>query len=201
MRGKLIVLYGINNIGKTTQSNKLINYLKSKNLKVHYFKIPKYDLKPTGPLINKILRSKEQTISEEKLQSLYAKNRKDDQPVVLKKLKAGYIVIAEDYVGTGLAWGYAKGASMDYLKKINKGILKEDLAILLDGKRFKKAEEKIHIHEKNNDLIEKARKAHLKLAKEYNWKIINANQSKEKVFEDIKKQINILLYSERTKLS
>ena len=82
---------------------------------------------------------------------------------------------------------------MAYLKKINKGILKEDLAILLDGKRFKKAKEKIHIHETNEQLIKKVRKQHLKLAKEYKWKVINANQPREKVFKDIKKEIDKLL--------
>ena len=190
MRGKLIVLYGINNIGKTTQAKKLISYLKSKKHKTHYFKIPVYDLKPTGPLINKILRSKKQEISEQEFQKLYAKNRKDYQPVIKKKLKQGYIIVAEDYVGTGLAWGNVKGASMVYLKKINKGILKEDLAILLDGKRFKKAKEKIHLHETNDSLIRKVRKKHLQLAKEYGWKVIKANKTREKVFQDIKKQVD-----------
>jgi len=193
MRGKLIVLYGINNIGKTTQAKNLISYLKKNNHKTHYFKIPVYHLKPTGILINKILRSKEQKISEEEFQKIYARNRKDYQSTVKEKLKKGCIVIAEDYVGTGLAWGVVKGASMNYLKKINKGILKEDLAILLDGSRFKKAIEKLHLHETNEILTNKVRKQHLKLAKEYDWKIVNANQSKEKVFNDIKKEINKIL--------
>ena len=131
-------------------------------------------------------------ISEEEFQKLYAQNRKDYQPTVKKKLKQGYIIIAEDYVGTGLAWGSAKGAGMAYLKKINKGILKEDLAILLDGKRFKAKKDHI-LHETDEALIRKVRKQHLKLAKEYRWKIINANQSREKVFEQIKKEVNKLL--------
>jgi len=192
-RGKLIVLYGINNIGKTTQAKKIVSYLKSKKCKTYYFKIPTYTIKPTGPLINKILRSKKQDISEEEFQKLYAQNRKDYQPVVKKKLKQGYMVLAEDYVGTGLAWGSVKGASMSYLKKINKGIIKEDIAILLDGKRFLNAKEKVHIHEQNSGLIEKVRKKHLQLAKEFGWKIVKANQKREKVFRDIKKHIDKLL--------
>jgi len=193
MKGKLIVLYGVNNIGKTTQSKKLISYLKSKKHKTYYFKIPVYDLKPTGPLIDKILRSKKQKISEKEFQKLYAQNRKDYQPVVKEKLQQGYIIIAEDYVGTGLVWGNIKGASMDYLKKINKGILKENLAILLDGKRFIRAKEDIHVHETNEILIKKARKKHLELAKEYKWKTVKANQTRQEVFENIKKEVDKLL--------
>ena len=194
MKGKLIVLYGINNIGKSTQAKKLIYYLKSRGLKTHHFKIPIYNLEPTGPKINKILRSKKQEISEQEFQLLYAKNRKDYQPVLKKKLEQGYTAVAEDYVGTGLAWGNVKGASMDYLEKINKGLIREDLALLLDGKRFKKAKEKVHIHEQNEELIRKARNKFKQLTKKYNWIIINANQSKENVFRDIKKQTDKLLF-------
>ena len=193
MRGKLIVLYGINNIGKTTQAEKLISYLKSNNFKVHHFKIPVYDLEPTGPQINKILRSKKQEVSEEEFQRLYAQNRKDYQPVVEEKLDQGFIVLAEDYTGTGLAWGSVKGASMEYLKEINQDILQEDLAILLDGERFEKGRETLHIHETDHELTEKVRQKHLELAKEFNWKIVNANQPIEKVFEDIKKEVDIIL--------
>jgi dTMP kinase len=196
LKGKLIVIYGINNIGKTVQSKKLISYLKFKKFKVHYFKIPVYNLSPTGPLIDRILRrGKKQEISEEEFQRMYAKNRKDYQPIIKKKLEKGYIVVAEDYVGTGLAWGSVKGASMDYLKKINKGIIKENLAILLDGERFTKAKEKKHIHENcSNKIIGKVRSQHIKLAREYDWKIVNANQDKEKVFEDIRKKVDKLIF-------
>ena len=193
MRGKLIVLYGVNNIGKTTQAEKLISYLNSKGFKIHHFKIPVYDLEPTGPQINKILRSEKQEVSEEEFQKLYAQNRKDYQPIVEEKLEQGFIVIAEDYTGTGLAWGSVKGASMEYLKEVNKGILQEDLAILLDGERFEKGRETLHIHETNQDLINKVRQKHLELAKEFDWKIVNANQPIEKVFEDIKKEVNLIL--------
>lgn len=53
--------------------------------------------------------------------------------------------------------------------------------------------EKIHIHEQNGGLIQKVRKKHLQLAKEFGWKIVNANQSREKVFETIQKEIDKLL--------
>jgi len=186
---KFIVIYGINNIGKTTQCKNIVNYLKKRGLKAKYFKNPNYKLL-SGRKINKILRAKKQTISEEEFQELYAKNRFEQQKIIINSLRNDINVIMEDYVGTGLAWGNVKGLSMDFLKKINKGLLKEDIAILLDGKRFSSGKEKIHLHEQSS-LIEKARKKHLELAKEYRWHIVNANQSKEKVFEEIRKIIFI----------
>ena len=47
-------------------------------------------------------------------------------------------------------------------------------------------------HEKNEVLIRKVRKRHLKLAKEFGWKVLNANQNREQVFENIKKEIDKL---------
>ena len=51
----------------------------------------------------------------------------------------------------------------------------------------------MHIHETDHELTEKVRQKHLELAKEFNWKIVNANQPIEKVFEDIKKEVDIIL--------
>jgi dTMP kinase len=193
MIGKFIVLYGVNNIGKTTQAKMLKDYLESKGKKVFYFKIPVYELQPTGPKINDILRSKKQDVSEEEFQLLYAQNRKDFQQTIKQKLEQGQIVIAEDYTGTGLAWGNVKGASMEYLEKINNGLIKEDISILLDGKRFLESKEVVHIHEQNSALVEKVRNKFLELAKKFDWKIIDANQPKEKVFSKVKKEVDDIL--------
>ena len=186
---KFIVLYGTNNIGKTTQCKKIVKYLKDKGLKARYFKTPNYKL-PSGKKINKILRSKKQTISERELQKLYSINRFEQQLIILKELKNDVNVVMEDYVGTSFTWGGIKGLTIDYLKKINKGLLKEDIAILLDGKRFVSGKEKVHLHEVDDFLMGKARQKHLELAKEYKWHVVNANQSKNKVFEDITSLIN-----------
>ncbi len=178
---KFIVLYGMNNIGKTTQCNKIVKYLKA-----HYFKTPDYNSR-SGKKINKILRAKKQSVSETELQQLYAINRFEQQPIILKALKNNINVVMEDYVGTSYTWGGIKGLTMNYLKKINKGLLKEDIAILLDGKRFITGKEKLHLHEVDDFLMGKARQKHLELAKQNKWYTVNANQSREKVFEDIKK--------------
>ena len=70
--GVFIVIYGINNIGKSTQVEMLVDALRGLNLPVERIKYPIYDLTPTGPKINEILRSgKKQEISEEELQKIY----------------------------------------------------------------------------------------------------------------------------------
>ena len=187
-KGKLIVFYGINNLGKTTQAKMLVDYLNSKKLSSEYLKYPIYDLKPSGEYINEILRGgKNQKISEEEFQMWYTINRFQYEPLLKNKLSQGKIIIAEDYIGSGLAWGAAKKADLKWLEEINSKLLKEDLGILFNGERFIAGKELKHIHEQNDDLMSCSRKTHLQLAKKYHWPIINANQSIKDVHKNILK--------------
>ena len=186
MKGKFIVFYGINNLGKTTQAKQLVNYLNERGVKAEYLKYPVYDLQPSGPFINNVLRgSEKQEISEEELQLWYVLNRFQYQPILKQKLNEGITIIAEDYSGTGVAWGVAKGAEEDWLVNLNKPLLKEDVALLFDGERFLQAKEENHLHESNDELMKKSREVHLRLAEKFGWIKINANQDKEKVFENM----------------
>ena len=102
-----------------------------------------------------------------------------------KLLEQNKIVIAEDYTGTGLAWGMAKGVSLDWLESVNSPLLKEDFAIFMDGERFLHGEEENHIHEKNSKLMACSLEAHKILAEKYGWIRVHANASKEHVSEMI----------------
>lgn len=193
-KGKFIILLGINNLGKSTQAKLLVENLENYGLKTEYLKYPIYDLEPTGTQINEIIRGgKNQEISEEELQELYTQNRRDYQPQLEEKLKKGINIVAEDYVGTGLAWGVAKGANLDTLLKQNEGLTQGDIAIVLDGERFLEAKEETHIHEQNDELMKKCRQVHLDLAKKYGWSVVNANQDVEKVAKDIWVEVEKLI--------
>ena len=184
--GLFIVIYGTNNLGKSTQAAMLVDALEKSALKAEYLKYPIYSLKPTGEQINKILRSNgDQEISEEDFQALYTKNRRDFQPQLCKKITEGVNIIAEDYIGTGIAWGLTKGADLEKLIESNKGLVKPDIEILLDGERFLSGKEENHQHESNDELMELCRKNHLELAARFGWEVVNANQEQEDVHQDI----------------
>jgi len=190
--GLFIVIYGINNLGKTTQAKMLVESLKKAGLLSEYLKYPIYDLAPSGPKINEILRSgQSQSISELELQEIYVQNRRDYQPQLCKKINEGVNVVAEDYIGTGLAWGMSKGADLEKLIEMNHGLIKPDTEVLLDGERFLDGKEKNHLHESNDELMEKCRENHLKLAARFGWEIIDANQTIEEVQSDILKVVEL----------
>lgn len=179
----LITLYGINNIGKTTQTKRLVEALKARGYDAVRVKYPVYDVKPSGVYLNEVLRlGGAQKISEEELQLWFVLNRYQFQPTLKSWLDAGRIVVAEDYVGTGIAWGTAKGADMEWLEQMNRDLLKEDLAILMEGQRHTRAIEEGHLHEENTALIERCRTVHSTLADRYGWQRIQVQPSIEGTF-------------------
>ena len=193
-KGKFIAIYGINGIGKTTQVEILVKYLQSKGLKASRLKYPIYDLPPEGPFIYKYLRDPqfraENELSTDELQQKYADNRVRYEAELKKRLKSGEWIVAEDYIGTGIAWGLTWGGNLEYLEKINKNLLLADFSILMYGERFNTAIEKDHRNEMESERIKICKNFHLLLAKIYDWKLVNANQSVEKVGEDMAKLIN-----------
>ena len=185
-KGIFITFYGINNIGKSTQARRLVERLKRLGYDAVFVKYPIYDLPPTGPKLNQILREhKGETIPENQLQTLFFENRLEFEPQLKKMLAEGKIVVAEDYTGTGIAWGKAKGLDQAWIEKINKNLLREDLPILLRGKRHVSAREENHIHEQDDELVEKVNAILLQLAKKFDWKVLEIHGSIEEVEEEI----------------
>ena len=192
--GKIIAFYGINNIGKTTQALRIVDFLNNKGFKAFYVKYPVYDIEPSGPYINSLLRSSAwQNITEEEMQMWFTVNRFQYEPVLKKIMEENDFVILEDYVQTGIAWGSIKGADKNWLEMINEPLIKEDLCTLLDGERDISAMEKGHIHEESDDLIGRCREFYLERAKEKGWKIVNVSEDWDVTTERILKIIKVII--------
>jgi thymidylate kinase len=164
----------------------LIEFLKSAGKDAVYLKYPIYNLEPTGPRINRYLREgNPEGLTPATVQKFYSDNRRDYEPELIKMINEDKWIIAEDYVGTGIAWGMVGGAKVEDLEELNKGLLEPDLSILLDGERFLTGVEANHKHEGDGDLWPKGRQIHLDLADRYNWRKVSANQSKEEVLNSV----------------
>jgi thymidylate kinase len=189
-RGKLIVFYGTNNLGKSTQAKILIDNLESKKIKAEYLKYPLYNLFPSGKIINEYLREgNPNKLSAREAQIIYTLNRTQHQKELIEKLENGINIVAEDYTGTGIAWGIGAGIDQSFLEKINDHLIKEDLAILFDGERFKESIESNHKHEEDDSFSKKVRDIHLLLGKKYGWEKIDANLSIKEISEIILNKI------------
>lgn len=185
MSYKFIVLYGINNLGKTTQAKELVDRLKSEGEPAWYLKYAVYNLVPSGPALNAYLRGgNPHGLSPREFQLIQALNRTQHQGVLSEMLSIGHVV-CEDYVGTSIAWGAGAGVDIEFLVKINSHLREPDVALLFEGQRFPSGIESSHCHESDPELTEKVRKIHLSLAGKFGWVVINANNSPEVVHEEI----------------
>ncbi len=187
--GRFIAVYGINGIGKTTQVELLVEYLKQCGKNASRLKYPVYDLEPEGPFIYKYLRDpqfrKDNELSTHELQEKYADNRRRYEVKLKQRLENGEWIVAEDYVGTGISWGLTWGGELEYLERINNDLFKPDLEILMHGSRFLSAIEKDHRNEMDGERIVICKNFHELLGDRCGWTGINANQEIEKVQEDI----------------
>jgi len=185
-RGKFIVFYGLNNLGKTTQALLLVENLKRFGHKAKYVKYPRYDKMPTGKIISNYLRDdNDYNLSPRELQIFYAFNREQCEEEIKNDLKNGVHIISECYIGTGLAWGEAEGVDKEFLRHINSHLLKEDLAFYFRGKRFRDSIEKNHIFENDDKLSRKAQIAFELMSEEFGWVDLNANNPIVKIEKQI----------------
>ncbi len=189
-QGKLIALYGINNLGKTTQAKRLVARIQEEGPRQHNqvlrMKFPLYEHEPTGPIINSYLREGNPfELDATGFQIVQCANRLHFDPSMKVAMEMGIWVVAEDYRGTGLAWGIGKGVNRVLLETLNASLVPEDLAILMDGERFRDAIEGGHRHEQDDDLTKKVRAVHLELASQNGWIVVNTNRPEEVVHEEI----------------
>lgn len=189
MAHPFITLYGINNLGKTTQAERLVAKLNSIGKPAVHLKYPRYDIQPSGPFINAILREGQTTSSQKEVEMWMAINRYQAEQPLIEQLEKT-IVVSEDYTGGGIAWGVANGSPMEWMEQINGYLRKEDFAILLDGERFSGATEAGHIHETNEPLIQRCREVFQELARRYQWPIVSANGTMDSVQAAIWQLVN-----------
>lgn len=180
------VLYGINNLGKSTQAKRLVEKFRAAGYPAEYLKYALYDLEPSGRLINEYLREgNPRNFSPREFQILQVLNRYQYQPELVKKIQSGVHIVAEDYVGTGLAWGIGAGVNEEFLKYLNRGLLKENLAFLFRGERFREALENGHRHEEDAALLERVCQIHERLGQERGWILIEANRPMEEITDEL----------------
>jgi dTMP kinase len=108
---KFIVIEGLDASGKSTQLDLLQNYLKNKNVKFRYLHFPRTESPVFGELIARFLRGefgKINSVNPYLVALLYAGDRKDASELIQSWLYQNYIVIADRYVHSNIAFQCAK---------------------------------------------------------------------------------------------
>ena len=210
MKGRLIVIEGIDGSGKHTQVEVLKKHFTKKGLKVKTIAFPRYD-QFFGKLAGNLLHGKLGDFAKVSpyLGALpYALDRREARDQIVNWLKKGYLVLADRYVSASLAHQAAKlrpverAKFADWLIKVEYGfnrLPKEDLVLVLDveptaSRRRLKGEKVIDKAEKSLSYQQRSRQAYRMLAKRFkHWRIVPAEDSISEVTDKLIKIIKLRL--------
>ena len=211
MKGKFIVIEGIDGSGKTTQINQLSKWLVSSDL------IPENNQliitrEPGGTTLGQSIRSLLLDTSRENSPDsitellLYAADRAQHvNEIIRPSLNKGDWVISDRFCGSTLAYqGYGRKLNIKLIKDLEtiatQGI-SPDITFLLDIPVEESIKRRAN---KRDDRIEKEGKKFLlnvslgfkALSKQKQWKKISAMNSKDKIISEIQSEIKKLIHSE-----
>jgi len=193
-RGRIIVIEGVDKAGKETQTRLLQESLKLSGRICVVMDFPDYNT-PIGVEIKAFLEGNLEYPNELKHMLLSA-NRWERKSEIESMMEKGTIVIMNRYYQSNLVYGVSNGLNINWLANLDKGLPKEDVVIVLDVSPTVLTERStardLDSFEKNQKLLLEVKKNYRKLAKQFKWKIINGEKSREKVHQEIMNILKIM---------
>ncbi|OVF11212.1 putative bifunctional thymidylate/uridylate kinase [Clavispora lusitaniae] len=127
MRGRLILIEGLDRSGKSTQAENL-----ALALDAQLYKFPDRST-PIGKLINEYLVNSSFDLSDEAAHLLFSANRWEVAHEMEATLIRGQNIVLDRYIYSGIAYSLAKSSLNDYewLYSPDKGLPKPDLTLFL----------------------------------------------------------------------
>jgi len=184
----IIAIEGSDQAGKKTQTTMLAKSLKAEKIKTTVFDFPDYST-IIGKEINNYLRGKRK-FPPEIIHYLYAANRWEKLEEIKKSTVKNSVLIMNRYYHSNLVYGIANGLKEKWLQKLEEGLPRADLVIVLDisqTKSFLRKKSKRDKFEKNKDFSKKISQTYRRLAKKHKWKLIDASGTKQETHKEILK--------------
>lgn len=216
-KSKLVVLEGLDGSGKSTQFEKLSEYLTSKGVKLKAISFPDYD-QPSSALVKMYLNGEFSESAEDvnayAASSFYAVDRYASYKKFWEKDYAeGAFILAARYVTSNCIYQMVKldeskwDEYLDWLGEYEYSKLElpePDLVIFLDmpveisqklmSGRYDGDESKKDIHESNVRFLKDCRKAALYTAKKQNWQVVDCSSGdKPLAIDEITEKLKVLI--------
>jgi dTMP kinase len=185
-KGKIIVVEGTDKAGKGTQSKLLINALKLSGRICTIMDFPDYTT-PIGQEIRAFLDGRRNYATEVKHMLLSA-NRWEKKDEIESMLKKDTIIIMNRYYQSNIVYGVSHDLSLKWLLNLDKGLPKEDVVIVLEvnpNTSYQRVPGDRDTFEMDQKLLMKVHKNYRKLAKQFNWKVVNGEKVSEQVHNKI----------------
>ena len=185
----IIVLEGTDKAGKTTQSRMLVEAIKAIGRDCVVVDFPDYAT-PIGMEIKAFLDGRRDYPAETK-HLLFSANRWEKKKEIESMVESGAIVIMNRYWQSNLIYGAANGMDTDWLLKLDKGLPKEDVVIVIlvnTGISTERAET-LDTFESDKQLAANAYRNYLKYAKKFGWQVIDGSKSRDQVHQQVMKAV------------
>ena len=182
----MIVLEGIDQSGKQTQT-----HLLSKKLGEHGFKVETLSFPLYSTVIGKEVKNYLQnnsTLPIEAMHMLLSANRWELKSLICEWISQNKYIIIDRYSYSNYAYGNANGLELSWLKALDSGLPSSDLTILLDipvEVSFSRKNTQRDINERDSNILNKLRKLYLNFARELEWPIINGELNSDEIAKEI----------------
>jgi dTMP kinase len=193
-RGYFIVFEGVDGGGKSTQIKMLAEYFKERGFEVELHMEPTQGT--IGSLIWGYMRSKNRSFNPETEALMFAADRIEHGKTIKKSLEEGKVVISDRYLHSSLAYQGAAGVDVEWMKCLNREVLKPDLVILLDidpESSLKRVSDRDKTVFEEREYLKKVRSEYLGYAEEGELSVVDASQPIDEVHNAIQRLIVELL--------
>jgi dTMP kinase len=201
LKGKFIVIEGIEGCGKGTQTKFLSDFLSQKEKEVLIKKYPEYGT-PIGDLINDWLHKKFE-LNVETQALLYFADFMKDKEAMENNLESGKMIISDRYFTATIVYQYINGLPLEKLLELSNlfNLRKPDLTIYIKispeesfkRKMKQKGIENMDRHEENKKFLSSLYETYEKMSSENvfcEWTVIDGEKSIEEVSKNILEVIN-----------
>ncbi len=186
MRSRLIAIEGIDQAGKRTQTGLLGRSLRREGFKVSALSFPIYSTS-SGRMIRSFLSGRAKS-SPNLLHMLYSMNRWENLETITSALKKNDFVICNRYTASNLAYGEARGLSVQWLAGLDAGLPEAGVVFVLDvpvPNSFSRKTKRRDANEKDRAFLEKVRRSYRSLSRIFGWRLVDGTSPPAEVHEKI----------------
>jgi dTMP kinase len=181
-QGHLIAFEGLDQSGKQTQAERLLDAFRSAGRSAEFLTFPEYTT-AIGQEIGRALKG-ERDYQPDTLQLLYIANRFEFRPRIEAWLQAGTMIVCDRYLASSIAYGEAQGVDVDWLSEIQRFLPQPSLTLFMDmppevSLARKKADR--DKFERDMPLLGRVRDSYIRQSAGADWLRIDAEQSKDAV--------------------
>lgn len=184
--GHLIAFEGLDQSGKQTQAERLLDAFRKAGHQTEFLTFPEYTT-AIGEEIGRALKG-ERDYQPDTLQLLYIANRFEFRPQIASWLAAGTMVVCDRYLASSIAYGEAQGVDARWLTEIQRLLPQPSLTLFMDMSpsvsltRKKADRDKF---ERDMPLLGRVRDSYVRQAQAAGWTRIDAEGDKDAVTAEV----------------